>query len=69
MEVQEDTEPFTCLKKSNEDMINSSTVLEAKLHKRHNILLLHYVRSMMSQGYINMQHLAFKKIINILTKH
>ena len=42
----------------NKSMINSSTIPETKLHKRHNILSLHYVRSMISQGYINLQHLA-----------
>ena len=42
----------------NESMSNSPTVPEARLHKRHNILLFHYVKSMISQGYINLQHLA-----------
>ena len=41
----------------NKSMINSLTVPEAKLHKRHNILLFHYVRSMVSQGYI-IQHIS-----------
>ena len=54
----------------NESMINSSTVPEAKLHKRHNILSFHYVRSMISQGYINMQRIASKwNFSDILTKH
>ena len=39
-------------------MINSTTVAEAKLHKRHSILSFHYVRSMISRGYINLQPLA-----------
>ena len=42
----------------NESMINSSTIPESKLNKRHNILLFHYVRSMISRGYINLQHLV-----------
>ena len=42
----------------NKSMIDSSTVPEAKLHKRHNILSFHYVRSMISRGYINLQYLA-----------
>ena len=56
----------------NESMINSPIVPEAefKLHKRHNILSRHYVRSMTSQGYINMQLVASKwSFSDILTKH
>ena len=37
---------------NNENMINSTTVPGAKLHKRYNILSFHYVRSMISRGYI-----------------
>ena len=40
----------------NENMINSTTVPEAKLHKRYNILSFHYVRSMISRGYILTKH-------------
>ena len=52
-------------------MINSSTIPEAaKLYKRHNILLFHYVRNMISQGYINLQHLSSKwNFTDILTKN
>ena len=32
----------------NESMINSSTIPDSKLHKRHNILSFHFVRSMIS---------------------
>ena len=39
-------------------MINNSTIPESKLTKRHNILFFHYVRSMISRGYINLQHIA-----------
>ena len=54
----------------NKSMIDSSTVPEAKLHKRHNILSFHYVRSMISRGYINLQHLASEwNFANILTKN
>ena len=35
----------------NESIINSSNFPKAVLHKRHNILSFHYVRSMISQGY------------------
>ena len=51
-------------------MINSPTVPETKLHKRHNILLFHYVRSMISQGYINIQYIVSKwNFYDILNKH
>ena len=51
-------------------MIDSSTVPDAKLHKRHNILSFHYVRSMISQGYVNMLRIASKyNFADILTKH
>ena len=50
-------------------MINSSTISEAKLHKQHNTLSFHYVRSVISQGYINLQHLVLEwNITDILTK-
>ena len=41
----------------NESMIKSSTIPHARLHKRHNILSFHYVRSMIASGFLNMQHL------------
>ena len=51
-------------------MINSSTIPESKLNKRHNILSFHYVQSMISRGYINLQHLASKwNFAGILTKN
>ena len=54
----------------NESMINSSTIPESKLNKRHNILSFHYVRSMISRGYINLQHLASEwNFADILTKN
>merc|ERR1712161_34131 len=54
----------------NESMSNNSTVPEVKLHKRHNILLFRYVRSMISRGYINLQHLASEwNFADILTKN
>ena len=34
-------------------MINHPTVPEAKLHKRYSILSFHYVRSIISRGYID----------------
>jgi hypothetical protein len=41
-------------------MINSATISDAKLHKRHNILSFHFVRSMIACGYINLQHLKLE---------
>ena len=54
----------------NEIMINSPTVPEDKSHKRHNILSFYYVRSMLSQGYINIQLIISRwNFSDILTKH
>ena len=54
----------------NESMINTSNLPGAKLHKRHNILSFHYARNTISQGYINLQHLASRwNFANILTKN
>jgi hypothetical protein len=54
----------------NDAMINSATIPDAKLHKRHNILSLHFVRSMIAYGYINLQHIKSEcNIADILTKH
>ena len=51
-------------------MSNSPTVPEAKLHKRHSILSFHYVISMISRGFINLQHLASEwNFADILTKN
>ena len=50
--------------------INSSTVPHAKLHKRHNILSDHFVRSMVAFGYICMKHLRSEfNVLDILSKH
>jgi hypothetical protein len=54
----------------NDAMINSATIPDAKLHKRHNILSFHFVRSLIACGYINLQHLRSEyNIADILTKH
>ena len=54
----------------NKSMIDSSTIPEARLHKRHNILSFHYVRSMISRGYIYLEHLASEwNFADILTKN
>ena len=54
----------------NDAQINSATIPDAKLHKRHNILSFHFVRSMIACGYINLQHIKSEcNIADILTKH
>jgi hypothetical protein len=54
----------------NDAMINSATIPDAKLHKRHNILSFYFVRSLIACGYINLQHLESEyNIANIPTKH
>ena len=54
----------------NKFMINSSTVPHAKLHKHHNILYYHFVRSMVACGYICMNHLRSEfNVLYILSKH
>ena len=54
----------------NKSIIKSSTVPKTKLHNRHNISSFHYVRSMISQGYINMQHIGLKwNFSDILTNN
>ena len=54
----------------NESIINSSTISDTKLHKRHNILPFHFIRSMISRGYINILHIETKyNFADILTKH
>ena len=51
-------------------MIKSSTVPDAKLHKRHNILSFHFVRSIIARGFINLQHIKSEyNLADILTKH
>ena len=54
----------------NESQIMSATIPHAKLHKRHQILSFHYVRGIISQGWINLQHLrSDKNASDPLTKH
>ena len=54
----------------NEGMVNSATIPEARLHKRHNLLSYHYVRNIIAAQYINLQHLKSQfNIADILSKH
>jgi hypothetical protein len=42
----------------------------AQLHKRHNVLFFHYVRSLMVCGLINLQHIKLQaNVSDILSKH
>jgi hypothetical protein len=51
-------------------MIDTATIPDAKLHKRHDILPFHFVRSMIACGYINLQHIKSEcNIAEFLTKH
>ena len=49
----------------NENMINSPTVPEAKLHKRYSILSFHYIRSIISRGYINTTALFLNNTLEV----
>ena len=54
----------------NESQIISSSIPSAKLHKRHQILSFHFVRSIISQGWINLQYLRSQyNAADPLTKH
>jgi hypothetical protein len=54
----------------NETMINSASIPGARLQKRHNILSYHYVRSMISRGFIALHHLrSHNNLSDVLTKH
>ena len=54
----------------NEKQVLSASFPYARLHKRHNILTYHYVRSMIARGFINLQHIVGKdNCADILTKH
>ena len=54
----------------NNSMIKSSKVPDAKLHKRHNILSLHFIRSIITRGFINLQHFKSEySLADILTKY
>ena len=54
----------------NDTMINSSSFPYARLHKRHNILTFHFVRSMIAKGFIAFHHIRSESnIADVLTKH
>ena len=54
----------------DESQIHSTAIPHAQLHKQHNILLFHFVRSILSQGYINLMHIKSKfNCCDVLTKN
>ena len=54
----------------NESQVHSAARPHAKLHKRHNILSFHFVRSILSQQYINLMHIKSEyNCSDLLTKH
>ena len=54
----------------NVTMIKSSSFPYAQLHKRHNILSFHFVRSMVADGFIAMQHIPSKaNLADVVSKH
>ena len=54
----------------NKSMIDSSTYPYARLHKRHNILSYHYVRSMIARGFIALTHTnSGDNLADVVTKH
>jgi hypothetical protein len=51
-------------------MINNANVPDAKLHKRHNILSIHFMRHVFACGYINLQHIRSESnIADLLSIH
>ena len=54
----------------NEAQIMNSTIPYARLNKRHQILSFHYVRSLISQGFISMRHIGSQfNVADVLSKH
>jgi hypothetical protein len=54
----------------NESVVNSSTQIHAKLHKRHNALSFHRVREAIAAGVIAFYHIAGpSNPADILSKH
>ena len=54
----------------NESQVHSAARPHAKLQKRHNILSFHFVRSILSQQYINLMHIKSEyNCSDLLTKH
>ena len=54
----------------NKTMVQSSSFPYARLHKRHNVLSYHFVRSMVARGFIALHHLkSANNLADVLTKH
>ena len=68
-----DTLEYQCMKRTTHGetmMLWLIVQPDAKLHKRHNILSFHFVRSLIACGFINLQHIKSESNIgDILKKH
>ena len=54
----------------NESVVKSGTQVHAKLHKRHNMLLFHFVREAIAAGYVAFTHIPGSiNPADILSKH
>ena len=54
----------------NESVVKSATQLQAKLHKRHNMLSFHFVREAIARGYIAFTHIPGQENpSDIMSKH
>jgi len=54
----------------NESVVKSVTKVEAKLHKRHNMLSFHFVREAIARGFIHFTHIPGKENpADIMSKH
>jgi hypothetical protein len=54
----------------NKTVINASSTLQAKLHKRHNTLSFHHVREAVASKYVTIFHLLGEyNPVDILSKH
>ena len=62
--------PISYVFGDNAAMITSSNFPYSKLSKRHNILSFHYVRSLISRGFIALNHIkSGSNIADVLSKH
>ena len=56
--------------RDNKSQVKSSTFTYAQLNKRYNILCFHFVRNMVTQGFINLKHIPSKyDLSDILRKN
>jgi hypothetical protein len=54
----------------NEAVVRSATQINSKLHKRHNMLSIHFVREDIAAGYVKLTHIPGRSNpADILSKH